>query len=128
VSVVIVSYNTKALLDACLHSVFASRGVSLDVWVVDNGSPDGSADHVAATFPAVHLIRNRENRGFAAANNVAIARAGGRYVLLLNPDTLVREPCRDPAVGVVEAAHAERSFSSSMRASASIAARSACVA
>jgi GT2 family glycosyltransferase len=71
--------------------VFASRGISLEVWVVDNGSPDGSADHVGAIFPDVHLIRNAENRGFAAANNVAIARARGRYVLLLNPDTLIRE-------------------------------------
>jgi GT2 family glycosyltransferase len=91
VSVVIVSYNTKALLDACLRSVFASTGVAFDVWVVDNSSPDGSADHVETAFPAAHLIRNPVNRGFAAANNVALPHTRGRHVLLLNPDTVVRE-------------------------------------
>jgi N-acetylglucosaminyl-diphospho-decaprenol L-rhamnosyltransferase len=91
VSVVIVSYNTCALLDGCLRSVQASTGVTLETWVVDNASPDGSADHVAATFPDVRLIRNGANRGFAAANNLAIAAAGGRYLLLLNPDTVVRQ-------------------------------------
>jgi len=91
VSIVIVSYNTRALLDTCLRSVQASTGVTLETWVVDNASPDGSADHVASTFPDVRLIRNRENRGFAAANNVAIARASGRHLLLLNPDTIVRD-------------------------------------
>jgi GT2 family glycosyltransferase len=110
VSVIIVSYNTKALLDACLRSVYASRHVSIDVWVVDNGSPDGSADHVNTAFPDVHLVRNADNRGFAAANNVAMARARGRYVLLLNPDTLVRDNTiselaalldRRPRVGIV---------------------------
>jgi GT2 family glycosyltransferase len=90
VSVVIVSYNTKALLDACLHSLFASARVSLEVFVVDNASPDGSADHVAKIFPAVTLVRNAENRGFAAANNLAIPQTRGRHVLLLNPDTCVR--------------------------------------
>jgi GT2 family glycosyltransferase len=90
VSVVIVSYNTKAMLDACLRSVAASDGVALEVWVVDNASPDGSAAHVASAFPDVRLIRNRENRGFAAANNLAIAEARGRNVLLLNPDTLIQ--------------------------------------
>lgn len=90
VSVVVVSYNTRALLDGCLRSLQASTGVSLETWVVDNASPDGSADHVAATFPDVRLIRSGANRGFAAANNLAIAAAGGRYLLLLNPDTLVR--------------------------------------
>lgn len=90
VSVVVVSYNTRALLDACLRSVLASRGVGLEVFVVDNASPDGSADHVAAAFPGVTLVRNPVNRGFAAANNAAIRRAAGRHVLLLNPDTVVR--------------------------------------
>jgi N-acetylglucosaminyl-diphospho-decaprenol L-rhamnosyltransferase len=89
VSVVIVSFNTRALLDACLSTVLASIGVRLEVFVVDNASHDGSPEHVAATFPDVCLIRNPRNRGFAAANNVAIPQASGRYVLLLNPDTLV---------------------------------------
>ena len=90
VSVVIVSYNTRALLDGCLRSVQGSTGVTVETWVVDNASPDGSADHVAGTFPDVRLIRSGANRGFAAANNLAIAGAAGRYLLLLNPDTVVR--------------------------------------
>ncbi len=99
VSVVIVSYNTRALLDGCLRSVQASTGATVETWVVDNASPDGSADHVAAAFPDVRLIRSGANRGFAAANNMAIAAAGGRYLLLLNPDTVVRP---DTVAGLVE--------------------------
>jgi GT2 family glycosyltransferase len=89
VSVVVVSYNTRAMLDDCLRSVAASREVVLEVFVVDNASRDGSAEHVAAAFPDVRLIRNPDNRGFAAANNLALRRARGRHLLLLNPDTLV---------------------------------------
>lgn len=90
VAVVIVSYNTRALLDDCLRALLASTGVTLDVWVVDNASKDGSADHVAAAFPGVHLVRNPDNRGFAAANNLALRQATAPVWLLLNPDTIVR--------------------------------------
>ena len=89
VSVVIVSYNTRAMLDDCLRRVMDSRDVALEVFVVDNASSDGSADHVEASFPDVHVVRNPDNRGFAAANNAALRRARGRHLLLLNPDTLV---------------------------------------
>jgi GT2 family glycosyltransferase len=89
-TIAIVSLNTRDLLGACLRSVYASRGVDFEVFVVDNGSHDGSADMVLRDFPAVHLIRNADNRGFAAANNIAIARAAGRHVLLLNPDTEIQ--------------------------------------
>jgi len=89
VTVSLVSFNTRDLLRAALQAVEASRGVSCEVFVVDNGSADGSADMVQAEFPAARLIRNPDNRGFAAANNLAIRRAAGRYVLLLNPDTEV---------------------------------------
>jgi N-acetylglucosaminyl-diphospho-decaprenol L-rhamnosyltransferase len=83
----IVSLNTRDLLAACLRSVFTSRGVAFEVHVIDNGSTDGSAETVARDFPAVSLVRNQSNRGFAAANNIAVNQATGRYVLLLNPDT-----------------------------------------
>jgi GT2 family glycosyltransferase len=86
-TIAIVSLNTRDLLEACLRSVFTSRGVAFEVYVIDNGSTDGSADKVARDFPAVRLVRNPSNRGFAAANNIAIRQAAGRYVLLLNPDT-----------------------------------------
>jgi GT2 family glycosyltransferase len=90
VTVSIVSFNTREFLRAALKTALATTGVSIEIIVVDNGSQDGSAGMVEREFPAVQLVRNTDNRGFAAANNVAIRRAGGRYVLLLNPDTEVR--------------------------------------
>jgi len=88
-SVVIISWNTREMLDACLASVYATRGLDMEVFVVDNASADGSGSMVHERYPRVHLIQNAENRGFAAANNQAIALAQGRYVLLLNSDTVV---------------------------------------
>ncbi len=90
VSVLIVNWNTRDLLLECLESVFASKGrFSLQVIVVDNGSSDGSADAAAARFPSVEMIRNARNMGFGAANNAALARAGGRIALFLNNDALL---------------------------------------
>jgi len=89
VTVIIVSFNTRDLLRAALRAVQGSHGVTHEVFVVDNGSADGSADMVQGEFPDVRLIRNGDNRGFAAANNLAIRKARGRFVLLLNPDTAV---------------------------------------
>lgn len=86
VSLVIVSYNVREHLRRCLRSAFASRDVTLEVIVVDNGSRDGSADTVAKEFPQVRLVRLPENRGYAAANNVGLVECRGSYVLLLNPD------------------------------------------
>jgi len=87
-SIIIVNWNTRDLLDACLASVYASTGgLQLEVFVVDNASGDGSAAMVRTRYPHVRLIENFENRGFAAANNQAIALSAGRYVLLLNSDT-----------------------------------------
>ena len=91
-SVIIVSYNVRAFLEQCLVSVQrASEGLALDVWVVDNHSVDGSVEMVQTRFPEVHLIANEENVGFSKANNQAIRKSQGRHVLLLNPDTVVRE-------------------------------------
>ena len=87
VSVVIVSYQVRDLLRNCLASVEAQSEPALETWVVDNASTDGSADMVARDFPAVRLVRNTENLGFARANNQALAQAGGDVLLLLNPDT-----------------------------------------
>ena len=90
VSIIIVNWNTKDLLRACLASVFGqTQGIGYEVIVVDNDSSDGSAEMIRAEFPLVRLIVNEENRGFAAANNQGIAIASGRYVLLLNSDTVV---------------------------------------
>jgi len=91
-SVVIVSYNVKYFLEQCLHAVLkASKNISSEVLVVDNNSVDGSAQMVAGRFPNIKLIVNSRNLGFAKANNQAIILSSGRYVLLLNPDTLVQE-------------------------------------
>lgn len=89
-SVVIVSYNVRYHLEQCLRSVMAaSEGLTVEIWVVDNASTDGSYTYLHERFPHVHFIANEENVGFSRANNQAIEKSGGRYVLLLNPDTLV---------------------------------------
>lgn len=89
-SISIVSYNTKDLLKTCLNSVYEnSKGINLEVMVVDNNSKDGSAEMVEKEVRQVKLIRNRENVGFARANNQAIKESRGRYILLLNSDTVV---------------------------------------
>ncbi len=91
-SVVIVSYNVKYYLEQCLHSVYASRGqLEIEVFVVDNNSPDGSVEYLKDRFPEVKFIANPDNRGFSRANNQAIRQASGRYILLLNPDTMLTE-------------------------------------
>jgi N-acetylglucosaminyl-diphospho-decaprenol L-rhamnosyltransferase len=96
VSIVILNYNTRQHLAACLDSLLAEGSTSLsggpttaEVVVVDNASADGSADMVAERYPWVRLIRSPRNGGFACGNNLALRQARGRAVLLLNPDTLV---------------------------------------
>ncbi|MFI4855378.1 MAG: glycosyltransferase family 2 protein [Phycisphaerales bacterium JB065] len=89
-SIVIISFNTIEITRDCLRSVFENLcGLNTQVIVVDNDSKDGSADMVAAEFPQVELIRNTDNRGFAAANNQGFERCTGEFVLLLNSDTVV---------------------------------------
>lgn len=90
VSVVVVNWNTKKYLNDCLESIARTMSaIEYEVLVVDNNSADGSADMVASNFPGVKLIRNKENIGFAKANNIAISAGTGEYVLVLNPDTIV---------------------------------------
>ena len=87
-SIIIVSWNVRDLLRRCLASLQgAADGCTSEVFVVDNASSDDSAAMVRGEFPQVALIENRENLGFVRANNQALARCNGRYVLLLNPDT-----------------------------------------
>ena len=92
VSVVIVTYNVREFLEQALRSVEqASAGLTVETFVVDNDSADGSAQMVRERFPDVRLIANEENVGFATANNQAIREAAGRHVLVLNPDTILQE-------------------------------------
>lgn len=88
-SVCIVSWNTWEDLRCCLESLRESPDVAVQVIVADNASTDGTPQRVAESFPEVELIRNSANRGFAAASNQGLAAGRGRYLLLLNPDTLV---------------------------------------
>ena len=90
-SVIIVNYNVKHFLEQCLHSVFASKNINFDVYVVDNNSVDGSCAMVKEKFPQVKLIENKDNVGFSTANNQAIKLSEADYDLLLNPDTIVEE-------------------------------------
>jgi len=111
VTVIIVNFNTRELLLGCLRSLFAqTRDIEFEVIVVDNSSSDQSVDAVSREFPRIQVIANTENRGFAAANNQGIRVAHGRYILLLNPDTIildnaiaktVRFADEHPHVGVV---------------------------
>ncbi len=90
VSIIIVSYNTKELTKNCLLSVYEkTTDINFDVFVVDNNSSDDSVEMIEQEFPQVKLIKNKDNRGFGAANNIAIQQSDAKYVFLLNSDTLL---------------------------------------
>ena len=103
-TVVVVTYNVREFLAQALESLRrAGAGITAEVIVVDNDSADGSAAMVREHFPEVRLIENRENVGFAQANNQAIGVARGRHVLVLNPDTLVQEDTLRTLVAFMDA-------------------------
>lgn len=103
ISVVIVNYNVREFLNNALISLFRSlEGYSSEVFVVDNASDDGSVELVQKNFPQVTLIANSGNVGFAKANNQALARSTGKYILLLNPDTLIQEDTFDKLIEFFE--------------------------
>lgn len=90
-SIIIVGWNTRVLLEQCLDSVFATLpDCECETWVVDNASSDDTVAMLRSNFPAVHLIENQHNVGFAAANNQALQLCTGEFILLLNPDTIVK--------------------------------------
>ncbi|MBW3534809.1 MAG: glycosyltransferase family 2 protein [Gemmatimonadetes bacterium] len=92
VSAIVVSFNTRELTLAALASVEAQEGVRTETWVVDNASSDGTADAVRRGHPSAHLLALEENVGFGRANNLAMERAAGRHLLLLNSDARFAEP------------------------------------
>ena len=102
-SVIIVNYKVKHYLEQCLRSVAeASRGIAVEVIVVDNASGDGSVEYLRERFPDVTIIASEENLGFARANNLAIRNSHGQYVLLLNPDTIVAEDTFRDFIGFMD--------------------------
>lgn len=91
-SIIVVNYKTKELTKQTLHSVYASpHNFLFEVIVLDNASLDDSVDMIKAEFPQVILLTNEENLGFSKANNIGINQAQGRYILLLNSDTVIME-------------------------------------
>lgn len=91
-SVVILNYNVRYLLESCIESVVeALKGLSAEVILIDNASTDQSVIMVREKYPAVKLLINDSNLGFAKANNLAIAQSTGQYILILNPDTIVNK-------------------------------------
>lgn len=91
-TIIIVSWNVRDLLADCLHSIAQAaqaNDLQVEVIVVDSASSDGSANMVAAQFPWVTLLAEAENVGFVRGNNLGLARAAGRHVMLLNPDTVI---------------------------------------
>lgn len=102
-SIVIVSYNSRDDLDACLESLTRNRAsVDHEIMVVDNASPDGTAAAVRSRWPAVRVLDAGSNLGFAAANNIGIRQTFGELVLLLNPDTIVPPRAIDTLVAVLD--------------------------
>jgi GT2 family glycosyltransferase len=89
-SIIVVNYNTREILRSCLLSIAReTHGVAYEIIVVDNASTDGSREMLERDFPATRTIYNQENKGFAAANNVGFALARGKYLLMLNSDTVI---------------------------------------
>lgn len=89
ISVCIVSYNAPALLKNCLVSIYQNTSQDFEIIIVDNSSSDATVKMVRQEFPQVRLVKNKENLGFAKANNQAIKIAHGKYVMLLNQDTIL---------------------------------------
>jgi GT2 family glycosyltransferase len=102
-SVIIVNYNVKHFLEQCLLSVQkAGAGIATEIFVVDNASNDGSREYLQTKFAGVKFEWNKENTGFAKACNQVIAKSTGRYILFLNPDTIIAEDCFEKCIAFLE--------------------------
>jgi len=103
VSIIIVNWNTRDILRDCLDSIDRqTRQPRYEIIVIDNGSTDGSVAMIKSDYPRVCLIENRANVGFAAANNQGLRLAQGRYLLLLNSDTVVLDNAVDKMVAFAD--------------------------
>lgn len=103
ISVVIVNYNVKHFLEQCLYSVEAAmKGIEGEIIVIDNDSSDKSIDYLKPMFPRVQFRANEENLGFAKACNQGLAISKGKFILFLNPDTIIPEDCLQRCIGFLE--------------------------
>jgi GT2 family glycosyltransferase len=103
-SIIIVNWNTKEFLLPCIRlALEKEQGISTEIIVVDNGSQDRSASEVKKAFAFVHLIENERNLGFAKAVNQGLQKASGRYLVLLNPDTQVKNGAIDRLMSFMDA-------------------------
>jgi len=103
VSVVIVNYNVKEFVQNLLHSLEkATRSIKAEIIIVDNASDDGSVELISEKFPDVKLVASKVNLGFGKANNVGFRMAQGKYIFILNPDTLVQEDTLEKLIAFFE--------------------------
>jgi len=109
ISAIVLNWNGKDVIGACLRSLKNQTYSNLEIILVDNASTDGSIEDVAPRFPNLHLIRNHTNLGYGGGNNEGIRAAGGKYLFILNSDTEIEKDCierlwraleEDPRVGV----------------------------
>ncbi len=102
-SIIIVNWNTRQLLLNCLSSIYDTvRKAAFEIIVVDNGSTDGSVEAISKMFPLIKVIANPSNHGFARANNVAMKQMKGKYAVLLNSDTILKENALDDMLRFME--------------------------
>lgn len=103
-SIIIVNYNVKYFIEVCLHSVLrACAGIDAEVIVVDNNSRDGSCAMIQSKYPGVKLLENKENLGFSKANNQGVAMSRGKYILFVNPDTVMPEDFLHKCISYMDA-------------------------
>lgn len=103
VSIIIVNYNTKVYITDCIQSIYKNiRTVPFEILVVDNNSSDGSQSYIREIFPKVRLMLLDKNMGFGTANNAGVKEAKGKYVFLLNSDTIVTKDILTPLISFYE--------------------------
>lgn len=102
VSVIIVNWNGKDILDHCIASVYDQAYKNIEVIIVDNNSTDESITGVKKKYKGLHIIYNKENKGFAEGNNIGLAYAKGKYILLLNNDALLTKACLPTLISKME--------------------------
>jgi GT2 family glycosyltransferase len=102
-SIIIVNYNVKEFLQNLIHSIEkASNNITKEIIVIDNASNDGSVELIREKFPNIKLIANHTNLGFGKANNLGLKEAKGKYILLINPDTIVAEDTFEKMINFFE--------------------------